>query len=175
MRPGLGTSNGQLFLISSPYARRGELWRAYDKHFGKQGPVLVAQAPTATMNVSLPSGVIDRAYQGDPASAAAEFDASFRSDLEAYVSIEAVKACMPVGIYERPRQWSYQYQAFCDPAGGSGTDCMTLAIAAAPPAPGSHRVSAIARTGRVKCRGRKASARSTLLQIAARAEMPARQ
>jgi hypothetical protein len=129
IRPGLGTTNGQLFLISSPYARRGELWRAYDAHFGKPSPVLVAQASTATMNSSLPSGVIARAYERDPISAAAEHGAEFRSDLEAYVSIEAVRACMPVGIYERKRQWgAYQYQAFCDPAGGSGTDSMTLAI-----------------------------------------------
>jgi hypothetical protein len=127
--PGLGATNGQLFMISSPYARRGELWRSYDAHFGKPSPILVAQAPTKTMNSSLPSGIITRAFERDPASAAAEYGAEFRSDLEAYVSIEAVRACMPNGIYERPRQWgAYQYQAFVDPAGGSGTDSMTLAI-----------------------------------------------
>jgi hypothetical protein len=128
VRPGLATTGGQLFLISSPYARRGELWRSYDQFFAKEGPVLVAQAPTKVMNSSLPSGVITRAFERDPASAAAEYGAEFRSDLEAYVSIEAVRACMPVNIYERPRQWAYQYSAFCDPAGGSGTDSMTLAI-----------------------------------------------
>jgi hypothetical protein len=131
VRPGLGTTNGQLFLISSPYARRGELWRSYDQHFGKQSAVLVAQAATRVMNASLPESVITRAYERDPASAAAEYGAQPRSDIESYVSIEAVRSVMPVGIYERKRQWgAYQYQAFCDPAtgGNSGNDSMTLAI-----------------------------------------------
>jgi hypothetical protein len=32
VRPGLATTNGPLIMISSPYARKGELWNAYDKH-----------------------------------------------------------------------------------------------------------------------------------------------
>jgi hypothetical protein len=34
VRPGLATTRGPLFMISSPYARRGELWNIYSKHFG---------------------------------------------------------------------------------------------------------------------------------------------
>jgi hypothetical protein len=129
VRPGLATTNGPLFMISSPYARRGELWRSYDTYYGKPGPILVAQAETRVMNAQLPSGVITRAYERDPVAASAEYGAQFRSDIESYINIEAVRACMPSGIYERPRQWgAYQYQAFCDPAGGSGSDSMTLAI-----------------------------------------------
>ena len=33
VRPGLATTGGPLFLISSPYARRGELFRLYDRHW----------------------------------------------------------------------------------------------------------------------------------------------
>jgi hypothetical protein len=73
------------------------------------------------MNASLPASVITRAYERDPISAAAEYGALFRFDIESYVSIEAVKACMPNGIYERSRQWSYQYQAFVDPATGGNS------------------------------------------------------
>ena len=44
----------RLFLISSPYARRGELWTLYNKHFGPNGDpaILVAQAPSKVMNPS---------------------------------------------------------------------------------------------------------------------------
>jgi hypothetical protein len=35
LRPSLITTGGPLVAISSPYARRGELWKAYRKHFGK--------------------------------------------------------------------------------------------------------------------------------------------
>jgi hypothetical protein len=52
IRPAMATVPGALLLgISSPYARRGELWRAYRDHFGKDGdPVLVWQAETRAMN-----------------------------------------------------------------------------------------------------------------------------
>src|SRR5207244_3503880 len=51
VRPGLATiPNSLLLCISSPYARRGALWQAYDKHFGKDSPVVVWQATTREMN-----------------------------------------------------------------------------------------------------------------------------
>src|SRR5262249_53992578 len=40
LRPGLATTNGLLLAISSPYSRRGELWRNYRLHFGKDSDVL---------------------------------------------------------------------------------------------------------------------------------------
>jgi hypothetical protein len=130
VRPGLATTNGPLFMISSPYARRGELYRAWDQHFGKPGPILVAQAETRVMNAQLSQGVITRAYDRDPVAASAEYGAQFRSDLEAYINIEAVKACMPSGIFERARQFgAYQYSAFADLASGSGSgDSAAIAI-----------------------------------------------
>src|SRR6476660_4876654 len=42
--------NALMIGISSPYARRGLLWRKFDAHYGKPGPVLVARAPTWVMN-----------------------------------------------------------------------------------------------------------------------------
>jgi hypothetical protein len=67
VRPGLATTAGPLFLISSPYARRGELWRLYNQHFGPNGDplILVAQAPSRVMNPSLPQSVVDRAMERD--------------------------------------------------------------------------------------------------------------
>ena len=130
VRPGLRPPRGPLFMISSPYARRGELWNAYNQHFGPTGDpaILVAQAPSRTMNPSLPQSVVDRAIERDAASADAEFGAQFRTDLEAFVNIEAVRACVSNNIYERQPIPGVTYCAFVDPAGGSGADSMTMAI-----------------------------------------------
>ena len=35
LRPSLLTTGGPLVAIGSPYARRGEFWKAYSKHYGK--------------------------------------------------------------------------------------------------------------------------------------------
>jgi hypothetical protein len=129
LRPGLATTGGLLLCISSPYARRGELWRNYREHYGKDGdPVLVWQADTATMNPAVDAQVIADAYQQDEASAAAEYGAQFRRDIESFVSREAVDACVIPDRHELPPISSVSYLAFVDPSGGSA-DSMTLAIA----------------------------------------------
>ena len=129
MRPGLATTGGPLFIISSPYARRGELWNVYNRHFGPKGDplILVAQGASRTFNPTLPQSVVDRAYERDPVSAAAEFGAEFRRDIESFVNADAVNACISVGVYERPPSRSISYRGFTDPSGGSG-DSFTLAI-----------------------------------------------
>jgi hypothetical protein len=129
VRPGLATTGGPLILISSPYARKGELWRTYKQHYGANGDplVLVAQGSTKDFNSTLPQSVIDRAYERDPASAAAEYGAEFRRDLEDFVSREAVLACVSPAVFERAREYYKVYHAFCDPSGGS-SDSFTLAI-----------------------------------------------
>jgi hypothetical protein len=130
IRPGMATvPNAMLLCASSPYSRRGALWDAHRKHFGTDGPILVWQAATRTMHPSVPQRVIDEAIERDPASAGAEYGAQFRSDLEAFVNREIVQHCVSAGVYERPPSPSVTYYfAFIDPAGGSGTDAMTLAI-----------------------------------------------
>ncbi|HVL66535.1 MAG TPA: hypothetical protein VM364_04650 [Vicinamibacterales bacterium] len=121
---------GLLMLISSPYARRGELWKAFAEHYGKpDAPVLVWRAATRTMNPSVPQSVIDRAYAEDEAHAAAEYGAEFRRDVETFISKEAIAAVRRVGRRELRREAEVRYSAFVDPAGGSGTDSFTLAIA----------------------------------------------
>jgi hypothetical protein len=128
VRPGLATTRGPLILASSPYARRGVLWQSYKRNFGPDGDplVLVAKGATRDLNPSLPQSVIDRAYERDRAMAAAEYGAKFRTDLEAFVSMEAVEAC--VGDYREMAPSAQQrYFAFVDPSGGS-SDSFTLAI-----------------------------------------------
>src|SRR6478672_9863237 len=87
VRPGMSTIPGAMLLCaSSPYARRGALYDAFQRHYGKDSPVLVWKAPTRIMNPTVPQSVIDEAMDRDPASAAAEFLATFRDDIEDFVS-----------------------------------------------------------------------------------------
>jgi hypothetical protein len=129
LRPGMATiPNAMLLCASSPYARRGALWDAHRRWFGKaDAPALVWQADTRTMNPAVPQRVIDEAMERDTASAAAEYGAQFRSDIAAFVTREAVAACVEPGIFERARLREHAYVGFVDPSGGSA-DSMTLAI-----------------------------------------------
>ena len=40
-RPTLATTGGPLIIITSPYARRGETWSIYRRHYGPDGDPLV--------------------------------------------------------------------------------------------------------------------------------------
>ncbi len=129
VRPGLATTGGPLCVLSSPYARKGELYRTHQRDFGPNGDpaVLVLRASSQIMNPSLDPAVVKRAYTRDPAAASAEYGAEFRADVEAFISLEAVQACMAGDLLERAPAPGLSYQAFCDPSGG-GADSMTLAI-----------------------------------------------
>jgi hypothetical protein len=129
-RPALATTGGPLICISSPYAKRGEMWLAYKRDYGAKGDplILIAKAESRALNPTLPQRVVDRAYERDAVAAAAEYGAEFRSDIEAFVSLEAVEACVEFGCRERPALSSLSYVASTDPSGGS-SDSFTLAIA----------------------------------------------
>jgi hypothetical protein len=128
VRPGMATLKGVLLCASSPYARRGALWDAHRRYFGKPGPVLVWQAATRTMNPLVEQSVIDAAMERDPASAASEYLAQFREDLEAFISLQTIEAATDFGIERRPVNHSRQNFAFVDVAGGSGTDSYCWAV-----------------------------------------------
>jgi hypothetical protein len=117
-----------LLLASSPYAKRGALFDAYTKHYGKAGPVLVWKATTREMNPSVKQSIVDAAVERDPAAASSEWMAEFRNDIQAFVPREVVLDCVTDGERERPYVASNRYSAFVDPSGGS-SDSMTLAIA----------------------------------------------
>jgi hypothetical protein len=130
LRPAMATVPGAMLLaVSTPYSRRGVLWDAYRKRFGKTGDVIVWQADTLTMNPLASRSFIDSAYEDDPAAASAEYGALFRSDLEAFVSAEVVDAAIVPGRFEIPPVPGTRYHAFTDPAGGSGGDAFTLSVA----------------------------------------------
>jgi hypothetical protein len=119
----------KLLCISSPYARKGELWEHHKRYFGLTGAeVLVWQAASRTMNPTLKQSIVDRAMEADPEKARSEYLAQFRSDIASFVDRAAAESCVDRGCRERPFALGHKYRAFADPSGGSN-DAFTLAIA----------------------------------------------
>lgn len=120
-----------LAVISSPYARKGVLFATWQKyHDQPDSDVVLVQAPTLDLNPTFDRRAIERSYEDDPSSAAAEFGAQSRSDVESFVSQDAIDACVIPGRIELPRVAGVRYAAFLDFAGGGiGGDSVTLAIA----------------------------------------------
>ena len=72
VRPALARVPGSLLaVVSSPYARRGVLWKAWQKfHDQPDSDVVLVQAYTLTLNPTFDRRAIETAYAEDPASAA---------------------------------------------------------------------------------------------------------
>src|SRR5262249_28528033 len=119
-RPSMATVPGSILLgASSPYARRGELFAAYERHFGKEdAPALVWHAPTRVMNETVPQRVIDEAYEADPGKAAAEYGAEFRTDVETFIDLDTVMAAVEPSVALRLRQFNRTYTLAVDMSGG---------------------------------------------------------
>ena len=139
VKPAMATIPGAMLIgISSPYARRGLLWKKFRKHYGAADPqTLVIKAPTWRMNPTLKrdAGIIAQAYEDDPIAASAEYGAEFRSDVAGFLDFDAIQACIDRSVRERPpipaaptHGGKIEYFAFADPSGGSN-DAMTLGIA----------------------------------------------
>ena len=129
LRPTMATVPGSMLLCaSSPYARRGALWDAHHKYFGNANGPLIWQAPTRTMNPSITQAFIDAEFEKDPISAAAEYGAQFRTDIEGFITRDALAAVTDRSVLERGPIGGLHYTAFVDPSGGSA-DSFTLAIA----------------------------------------------
>jgi hypothetical protein len=135
LKPGTATLSDDAMVvgISTPYAQRGLLFKKFTAHFGRDdSDVLVIRAPSLLLNPTLDATIITAALEEDPAAAGAEWLAQWRTDVESYVSREAVDACVARGRFELPFASGIMYTAFIDPAGGSsgagGGDSMTLAI-----------------------------------------------
>ena len=67
-------------------------------------------------------------FAKDVSWASGEFGAEWRTDIEAFVGLEVLRACIKSGVHERPPERMHSYIGFVDPSGGS-SDSMTLAIA----------------------------------------------
>jgi len=135
IRPALITTPGsRLYGISSPYARRGVLWQAYEQYFGvEDADVLVWNADTLSLNPTVSAGEIERAFARDAAVAASEYGrdgrVAFRADVERFLSVDAIDGVInrsrPLELAPRP---GVGYVGWADPSGGS-QDSFVLAIA----------------------------------------------
>jgi hypothetical protein len=134
LRPGMATVSGALLLgLSSPYAARGELYKAFTRYTGSDDPAGIAwNADTLSMNPVVDPRVIAAAFEDDPIAAASEYGTDghvqFRRDVESFLDREAVRAVTVSGRRELPPVTGVSYKAFVDPSGGS-QDSFTLAIA----------------------------------------------
>jgi hypothetical protein len=113
--------------LSSPYAREGALYQAYERNYGKDTDELCWVADTRSMNPTIRQSWVDQQYAKDPVVAQAEVGAQFRGDLANFLSPEAIAACTVPGRHELPPQPGKIYHGFVDPSGGS-SDSMTLGI-----------------------------------------------
>ena len=133
VRPALARVPGSLLcVVSSPYARKGVLWTAWQKHHDQpDGDVVFVQASTLDLNPTFDQRAVAKAYEEDPASAQAEFGAQFRTDVESFISREAIDAVVVPGRVELPRVAGVRHVGFLDFAGGGsiGADSAVLAIA----------------------------------------------
>jgi Terminase large subunit, T4likevirus-type, N-terminal len=129
--PSMATFGDDAMVIagSSPYAKRGLLYNAWKHYFGKDNTEnLIWVAPTREMNPTISQAFIDSEFERDPASAASEYLAEWRSDVQQFVDMDILLACTADGVFEIPPVSGASYVAFVDPSGGS-SDAMTLSIA----------------------------------------------
>ncbi|WP_425399568.1 hypothetical protein [Aeoliella sp.] len=126
--PGLSTTGGRLIAISSPFAKRGWAFSQWQKCFGNNlASTLVVNAPSRSLNPTLPQSIVDAALAEDLASAKSEYLGEFRDDVAAFVSREIVEACVVAGRTEL-QPTDRKYYGFVDISGGRHDDA-TLAIA----------------------------------------------
>jgi hypothetical protein len=121
---------GLQLLGSSVYRKRGYCYRKFKElHGNNDAEDICWFAPSAVMNPRLPQAAIDKGMADDPQKASAEFLNIWREDLSDFIPLDAIEACTDVNIFQRFPQPGIVYRAYCDPAGGTGSDSFTLCIA----------------------------------------------
>lgn len=141
LRGGMLTVKDPLLLVlSTPYARKGELYRAHQESFGRNVPdILVWNADTLSMHAGPKvDRFVAKKFEQDPVVAASEYGQGgrvvFRADVESFADASAIEAVTVQNRREveplRDRDGAFQrrYFAFTDPSGGS-QDSWSLAIA----------------------------------------------
>jgi hypothetical protein len=82
IKPALARLPGSIVIgISTPYRKKGLLWKKFRQHFGKDGDVLVVRGGTRQFNPTIDQSFVDEALEEDPAKAKAEWLAEFRDDI----------------------------------------------------------------------------------------------
>jgi len=120
VRPTLATTGGPLIVISSPFAKRGEVYETWRQHYGPKGDkrVLVVQGASRDFNSSLPKAVVDRALKRDEAAAKAEYLGQWRDDVETFLTADVVDGCVVPGRTALPPGVGVNPICFVDVSGG---------------------------------------------------------
>ncbi|UGY03271.1 hypothetical protein [Bradyrhizobium quebecense] len=131
LRPALLSTRGLLLIISTPYARQGETFELHEKHFGKDGPVLVAKGTWETWNPTLDREFVDREMQRDRPKAESEYYCVFRSDVCSFIDPIVLAKATDHGVTQRPYMPGVSYVCFADGASGltAGGDAFCAAVA----------------------------------------------
>jgi len=128
-RPALLSLGGLLAIISTPYAKKGELWNTYKKEFGPDGDplILIAHGSTQEWNSTIDPKFLARMQKKDELNYRCEILALFRDDITSYVPRELVEGLKIPGRDMLPAG-DHLYCAFTDMAGGSGGDSAVTCI-----------------------------------------------
>src|SRR5262249_3889615 len=127
--PGLArVPNSMLVMISTVHRRAGLLWNRFKEHYGKESKVFRVRGTAPQFNPTFDEEKIQTALAANPPQNEPGDSSEGRSDLQAFVSRDAVEACVVEGRYELGPIPGVSYKAFVDPSGGS-SDSMTLSIA----------------------------------------------
>jgi hypothetical protein len=129
--PGLASLPGSMLIgISSPYKKSGILYSKFRDHYGQNNDnILFIRSATRTLNPLISQDIVDAALAEDPAAASAEWMGFFRDDVSNWLSTEAIEAAIDPDVIVRPPVGGVKYFGACDPAGGSGQDSFTAAVA----------------------------------------------
>jgi hypothetical protein len=97
------------------------LYELHKTHYGKDdSPVLVWQAPTATMNPRISQEFIDEQIELDPEAGRSEWGGLFREDISMAFPLEMLEQCMIPRRVELAYAKAVTYKSFDDPMGGRG-------------------------------------------------------
>jgi hypothetical protein len=128
LMPGLSTSGGMLWVVSSLYRQAGFLYERHRDYFGRDDDnILVVSGPSTAFNPVVDQAAIAAAQQIDPESARSEWMGEFRSDLSSFLDDETVRAAVGRRPLELPPRPGIQYAAFYDSSGGR-SDAAVLGI-----------------------------------------------
>lgn len=138
LRPALSTVQGKLIAITSPYAKKGHVYKMFLKQHGEnrgvspafveRWTVLVIKAPSRVMNPTLDPKIVEAAMLEDKAAAMSEYGGEFRDDISNYIDRSLVESLVIKGRRELLPHPGTSYFAFVDVSGGRQDDS-ALAIA----------------------------------------------
>jgi hypothetical protein len=126
MTPG----GGMMVLASSVHRKKGLMYRLWKElHGNNDAEAICWLAPSRVMNPALPARVVEKAREKDPQRADAEFNSVWREDVSDFIPADVIEAATDYGVLERAPVEGVEYFGFADPAGGTGKDSFSVAVA----------------------------------------------